>query len=31
MFNLFLHILDEGLCWLEAWEIVCWDSDSRVL
>ena len=26
-----LHLLDEALCWLEAWQVVSWDSESSIL
>ena len=26
-----LHLLDEALRWLEAWQVVSWDSESGVL
>ena len=26
-----LHLLDEALRWLEAWQIVSWDGESGVL
>ena len=26
-----LHLLDEALCWLEAWQVVSWDGEGCVL